>query len=183
MPDMFDPTLLVAELARRKETVALCESLTGGLASAMLVDVPGASAVFNGALVTYATPMKHRLAGVPCEVLESVGPVSRECAREMALGVRERCVASWGLSMTGVAGPDSQDGHPVGEVWIGVADPNGWADAIRAHPHGHHRWVLLPGETEPQSVIEGDRQLIRTVAASFALETLYKLLIELQKNS
>mgnify|MGYP002740931342 CR=1 FL=1 len=75
MPHMFDPTLLVAELARRKETVALCESLTGGLASAMLVDVPGASAVFNGALVTYATPMKHRLAGVPCEVLESVGPV------------------------------------------------------------------------------------------------------------
>ena len=71
----------------------------------------------------------------------------------------------------------------VGEVWIGVADPNGWADAIRAHPHGYHRWVLLPGETEPQSVIEGDRQLIRTVAASFALETLYKLLIELQKNS
>lgn len=66
MPHMFDPTLLVAELARRKETVALCESLTGGLASAMLVDVPGASAVFNGALVTYATPMKHRLAGVPC---------------------------------------------------------------------------------------------------------------------
>ena len=172
MPHMFDPTLLVAELARRKETVALCESLTGGLASAMLVDVPGASAVFNGALVTYATPMKHRLAGVPCEVLESVG-----------LGVRERCAASWGLSMTGVAGPDSQDGHPVGEVWIGVADPNGWADAIRAHPHGYHRWVLLPGETEPQSVIEGDRQLIRTVAASFALETLYKLLIELQKNS
>lgn len=106
MPDMFDPTLLVAELARRKETVALCESLTGGLASAMLVDVPGASAVFNGALVTYATPMKHRLAGVSCEVLESVGPVSRECAREMALGVRERCAASWGLSMTGVAGPD-----------------------------------------------------------------------------
>ena len=173
MPHMFDPTLLVAELARRKETVALCESLTGGLASAMLVDVPGASAVFNGA----------RLAGVPCEVLESVGPVSRECAREMALGVRERCAASWGLSMTGVAGPDSQDGHPVGEVWIGVADPNGWADAIRAHPHGYHRWVLLPGETEPQSVIEGDRKLIRTVAASFALETLYKLLIELQKNS
>ena len=85
--------------------------------------------------------------------------------------------------MTGVAGPDSQDGHPVGEVWIGVADPNGWSDAIRAHPHGYHRWVLLPGETEPQSVIEGDRQLIRTVAASFALETLYKLLIELQKNS
>ena len=96
MPDMFDPTLLVAELVRRKETVALCESLTGGLASAMLVDVPGASAVFNGALVTYATPMKHRLAGVPCEVLESVGPVSRECARNMAMGLRDACVQTWG---------------------------------------------------------------------------------------
>lgn len=176
---MFDPALLVGELAARGQTLALCESLTGGLATATLVGVPGASAVVQGGLVTYATPLKHSLAGVSQEVLDTVGPVSRECAAQMARGVRQACSADWGLSMTGVAGPETQDGHPVGEVWIGVADPDGWADGIRACPRGSHRWVLPPGAATPECVIEGSRNEIREATVRFALETLHQLLIDL----
>lgn len=107
---------LVAALRRRGETVAVCESLTGGLASAMLVDVPGASAVLRGGLITYATDLKHTLAGVGEEILATHGPVSPECATAMAEGVRQVCGSDWAVALTGVAGPESQDGHPVGEV-------------------------------------------------------------------
>lgn len=173
---------LVAELGRRGETVAVCESLTAGLAGAMLVDVPGASAVFRGGLVTYATELKHTLAGVPMEVLAHHGPVSKECATAMAVGVRERCDADWGVALTGVAGPDPQDNHPVGEVWIGFADAHGWSDAIRACPPENHRWILTPRASKPVPVIAGDRSLIRTTAANFAWSTLLGVLQELSRE-
>lgn len=173
---------LVNELGQRGETVAVCESLTAGLAAAMLVDVPGSSAVFRGGLVTYATELKHSLAGVSEEILATFGPVSPECARAMAVGVRDRCGADWGVSLTGVAGPDSQGNHPVGEVWIGIADPHGWSGAIRACPPENHRWILVPGHAKPLPVIDGDRSLIRTTAARFAWSTLLQLLLELSRE-
>lgn len=113
---------LVGALRSRGRTVAFCESLTAGLAAATLADTPGASMVLRGGLITYATEMKTLLAGVPERVLQTCGPVSTETAAAMAAGVREVCHADWGVSLTGVAGPDPQDGHPVGEVWIGYAD-------------------------------------------------------------
>ncbi|GAB3696626.1 CinA family protein [Corynebacterium nasicanis] len=112
---------LVDALRRRGLTVAFCESLTAGLAAATLADTPGASAVLRGGLITYATDLKCSLAGVP----EGADPVTAATAAAMARGARERCGADWGVSLTGVAGPDPQDGHPVGEVWLGFEGPTG----------------------------------------------------------
>ena len=116
---------LVDALRRRGLTVAFCESLTAGLAAATLADTPGASHVLRGGLVTYATDLKGLLAGVSAHALRTHGPVSPEVAAEMAEGARDACLADWGVSLTGVAGPDPQDGHPVGEVWVGYAGEDG----------------------------------------------------------
>ncbi|WP_305782790.1 CinA family protein [Symbioplanes lichenis] len=108
-------------LVERRETVATAESLTGGLLATTFVEIPGVSAVFRGGLVVYATDLKHTLAGVPEELLDERGPVDRDVARALAQGVRERCDADWGLATTGVAGPEPQDGKPVGMVFVAVA--------------------------------------------------------------
>lgn len=112
---------VVHALADRRQTVAVAESLTGGLLSAAIVDVAGASAVFRGGLVVYATDLKHSLAGVPTDLLDDRGPVDPDVAAALARGARERCAADWGLATTGVAGPDPQDGKPVGEVYVALA--------------------------------------------------------------
>jgi nicotinamide-nucleotide amidase len=112
---------VVHALAERNQTVAVAESLTGGLLAAAIVDVAGASAVFRGGLVVYATDLKHSLAGVPMDLLDDRGAVDPDVAAALARGVRERCAADWGLATTGVAGPDPQDGKPVGEVYVALA--------------------------------------------------------------
>jgi nicotinamide-nucleotide amidase len=112
---------LVAELTRRGQTIAVAESLTGGLLTAELVAVPGASAVLRGAVVAYATELKTGLLGVDAALLSASGPIHPEVARQMAAGVRERLGADIGIATTGVAGPDPQDGHEPGEVWLGFA--------------------------------------------------------------
>src|ERR671933_205540 len=88
---------LVATLRARGQTLAVAESLTGGALAASVVDVPGASAVLRGAVVAYATDLKHRLLGVDGDLLAAQGPVHPEVARQMADGVRERLGATWGL--------------------------------------------------------------------------------------
>ena len=110
-------------LARREETLATAESLTGGMLSALLTDVPGASRSFVGGVVSYATRVKVSVLGVPADVVEKHGVVSRECAAAMAQGVRSRLDATWAMATTGVAGPDGQDGHPPGTVHVGVVGP------------------------------------------------------------
>jgi nicotinamide-nucleotide amidase len=112
-------------LARRGETLATAESLTGGLLAARLTDVPGASRSFVGGVVSYATRVKVTALGVPDELVAEHGVVSEECALAMARGVRGRLEASWGLATTGVAGPDPQEGRAVGTVWVAVAGPAG----------------------------------------------------------
>jgi nicotinamide-nucleotide amidase len=116
-------------LKKRGETLATAESLTGGLVAATIVDVPGASAVFRGGLVAYATELKAVLVGVPEDLLKERGPVDPDVARALARGARERCGADWGLATTGVAGPDPQDGHPVGRVYVAVSGPG--VDEVR----------------------------------------------------
>ena len=106
-------------------TVAVAESLTGGLVVAELVAVPGASAVVRGGVVAYATELKHDLLGVDAALLAAGGPVQAAVAEQMASGVRLRLRADVGLATTGVAGPDPQDGHPPGEVWIARATSAG----------------------------------------------------------
>jgi nicotinamide-nucleotide amidase len=112
-------------LAERGATVAVAESLTGGLLGAALTAMPGSSATFAGGVIAYATTLKHALLGVPEDLLAAHGAVHPDVAAAMARGVRERLGATYGLAVTGVAGPEPQDGHPVGTVHVAVADSGG----------------------------------------------------------
>lgn len=114
-PDQVQARLLV-----RGETICCAESLTGGALASLLSSLPGASTVFLGGVVSYATEVKRSLLGVTAEQV-----ISAECAMEMATGVRRLIGADWALSTTGVAGPDTQEGQPVGTVFIGIAGPQG----------------------------------------------------------
>lgn len=116
---------LVAALLGRGQTVATAESLTGGLLAGFLTSVPGASEVFLGGVVSYSTDVKQELLGVPEDVVRQHGVVSAPCAEAMASGARDLVRTTYALSTTGVAGPDTQEGKPVGTVYVGVAGPEG----------------------------------------------------------
>lgn len=117
---------IVAALTARHATIAVAESLTGGLLVAELIRTPGASAVVLGGVVAYNTELKHTVLGVDAEVLAAHGAVHPDVAAQMAAGVRDALAvagqpAHIGISTTGVAGPDPQDGQPVGTVYLGFA--------------------------------------------------------------
>ena len=114
-------------LMARGLTLATMESCTGGLLSSLITDIPGSSNAFRGGLISYATDLKEAW-GVPAEVIAAHGVVSVETARAMASAVRQQTGASVGLSVTGVAGPDEQEGKPVGTIHIAVASPEGMHD-------------------------------------------------------
>ncbi|MER7332397.1 MULTISPECIES: CinA family protein [unclassified Micromonospora] len=116
---------VVHSLAERHETLATVESLTGGLLAASIVEIAGVSGIFRGGLVVYATELKSLLADVPEDLLADRGPVDPDVAVALAEGGRRRCGAHWGLATTGVAGPEPQDGKPVGLVYVAVAGPAG----------------------------------------------------------
>lgn len=118
-----DARALIADLTVRRQSVATAESLTAGLLAATLAGVPGASTVLRGGLVTYIEDTKIALAGVAPQVLEAVGPVAAPTARALAVGARQRCASTWGVGLTGVAGPEPHGGHPVGTVFLGLAGP------------------------------------------------------------
>ncbi|GAA1992556.1 CinA family protein [Catenulispora subtropica] len=99
-------------------TIAVAESLTGGLVAAAITAVPGASAVFRGSVTAYATDAKASVLGVDAALLAREGAVDAEVARQMATGVRRLFGAEVGLATTGVAGPTEQDGKPVGLVYV-----------------------------------------------------------------
>ncbi len=114
---------LVAALTAYGLTVATAESLTGGLVAAALTDVPGASAAFVGSVVSYATRLKAEVLGVDAALLAARGAVDPDVAGQMALGVCRVLGSDVGIATTGVAGPDPQDGQPVGTVYVAVAGP------------------------------------------------------------
>lgn len=116
---------LVARLRRLGQTVATAESLTAGMVAAEVASVPGASAVLRGGFIVYATELKTRLAGVDPGLLAEHGAVHPDVAVQLARGARDRCEATWGLGLTGVAGPDPQDGVAPGTVYVAVAGPSG----------------------------------------------------------
>jgi nicotinamide-nucleotide amidase len=118
---------IIALLTARGQTVAVAESLTGGLLASTLTGVPGASVAFLGAVVAYATSLKATLLDVPGPMLDALGAVSPEVAGAMAEGVRRRLGATFGAATTGVAGPDPAEGKPVGTVHIAVSAPGGTA--------------------------------------------------------
>nr|WP_264081246.1 CinA family protein [Streptomyces spectabilis] len=108
-------------LGERGETLGVAESLTGGLVAAEVTAVPGASRVFRGSVTAYATELKREVLGVDGDLLAARGAVDAEVALQMAAGVRRLLGADWGIATTGVAGPDPQDGHPVGTVHVAVS--------------------------------------------------------------
>jgi nicotinamide-nucleotide amidase len=124
-------TALVTLLRDHRLTVATAESLTGGLVSAVIVDVPRASEVLRGAVVAYNNDVKREVLGVDAELLEERGAINGTTAGQMAIGVRRLMQADVGIATTGVAGPDPADGAEPGTVFVAVS----WAKeepAIRA---------------------------------------------------
>ncbi len=161
MPPEPTAVRLVAALVAGDLTVATAESLTGGLIGAAITAVPGASAVYRGGVITYATDLKATLGAVPEAVLAAHGPVAAETAMAMARGVRRSCRADWAVSATGVAGPDPQDGHAPGEVWLGFAGPDGAAESVRIDRSGDREAVRAAAVSEALSGL-----LARLAAAS-----------------
>ncbi|ONH23665.1 CinA family protein [Pseudofrankia asymbiotica] len=137
-------------------TVAVAESLTGGLVSVVLTAAPGTNATFRGGLVVYATDLKHTAAGVPQADIERHGPVHPVVAERLAAGVRERLSADYGIGVTGVAGPGEQARHPVGEVFVSIGSEAG--TSVTRHQ------------------FEGSRDDIRLAAAIAALSDLVRAL-------
>lgn len=146
---MTDAAAVLAALRSRGWTIAVAESLTGGMVVSSLVDVPGASESVRGGVVAYATPVKSGVLGVDEALLTDAGAVDPAVARQMAEGVRRLLGADVGVATTGVAGPEPQDGKPVGTVCIAVVTP---AKASSA-----------------ELLFAGDRAGIRAQAASAAL--------------
>lgn len=167
MPDPMSDSMaeiVVRELSRAGATVATAESLTGGLVAAALTAVPGASAAVRGGVVAYATDLKASLAGVPADVLERNGPVSAATAAAMASGARRVCGATYGVATTGVAGPNWQDGHPPGTLYVAVAGPRGEA-------------------TDALAGVHGDRAAVRTAAVRCALGLLRRIVGEAAEST
>ncbi len=110
-------------LTVKGQTLAVAESLTGGLVAAEITATPGASRAFRGSVTAYATELKRELLGVDGTLLATRGAVDPQVAAQMAAGVRKALGADWGIATTGVAGPDPQDGQPVGTVFVAVEGP------------------------------------------------------------
>lgn len=147
-----EPTVaaeVVAVLGRRSLTLATAESITGGGLGAVVTAVPGASSVYAGGVVSYATRVKQDLLDVPAGLVARDGVVSAACAEVMAEAVRRVVGADLGVSATGVAGPEPQEGKPVGLVYVAVADGTSTVS----------RELRLPG----------DREAVRTAACHGAL--------------
>ena len=125
---------VLRRLEARGWTLGVAESLTGGLIGARIVNVPGASATFRGSIVSYATEVKRSVLGVTTDVV-----ISRQCVEEMALGAQRVLGADVGIAVTGVAGPDEQDGEPPGTVWLALALPDLPVESVK---------VWLPGDRE-----------------------------------
>ena len=138
-------------------TIAVAESCTGGLVGSLLTDVPGSSDYFDRSLVTYSSRAKRALLAVPREDLDAHGAVSAPVARAMARGVRDTADTTWGLSTTGIAGPDGgTEEKPVGTVHIGVAYAGAWGTGDSVTATEHH-------------VFEGSRREVKETIAKRAL--------------
>lgn len=113
---------VLAALQERQKTLVTAESCTGGLCAKRITDIPGASGVFLGGVVSYTDTVKQRQLGVQARTLEQFGAVSEEVAREMAVGARRLMGADFALSATGVAGPDTDErGNEIGTVFVALA--------------------------------------------------------------
>ncbi|KAJ1328115.1 nicotinamide-nucleotide amidase [Microdochium nivale] len=154
---------IISLLKQSGQTVAVAESLTAGGVMAALTSVGGASSVFRGGVVSYATELKEHLLNVDAALIAEHGVIHGEVARQMAVGARNIATTdskkptTWGVGTTGVAGPDLQDGKAVGTVFIGIASPD-------------KTWALGPFN------FPGDRDQIRQATVLEALSQLRNIL-------
>ncbi|MEU8977849.1 CinA family protein [Streptomyces sp. NPDC048309] len=146
----------------RGETLAVAESLTGGLVAAEITAAPGASKAFRGSVTAYATELKHELLGVDATLLAERGAVDPQVAAQMAAGARKALGADWGIATTGVAGPEPQDGQPVGTVFVAVDGPS----QPSFHPAGGGKVLPLR--------LNGDRAEIRMESVRSVLALLLR---------
>jgi nicotinamide-nucleotide amidase len=159
---------VVGDLLRQVgQTVAVAESCTGGGLGQLLTTVPGSSAYFWGGIISYDNRVKQGLLGVSADDLATQGAVSQTVARQMASGVRSRLGTTWGVSITGIAGPDGgSETKPVGLVYIGIAGPGGVLEGHR-YLFGNNR----------------DREFIRWLSACSALDLLRRKLLSMTHPS
>jgi nicotinamide-nucleotide amidase len=160
---VIDAADLTSRLKQLGATVGAAESLTGGRLSARLTDASGSSAVFVGGVVSYSTEVKIAVLGVPEALVDDHGVISEECARSMAENVRTMMGTTYGVSTTGVAGPDTQEGKPVGTVFVGVAGPDG-TDVRRL-------------------ALDGGRAEIQKAAVAEALSALWVMMNAVERSS
>lgn len=131
-------SVVVEELKKRQKSITAAESLTAGLFQATLADFSGVSAIFNGGFVTYSLEEKSKMLDISEQELKEHGVVSEFTARKMAEQARLKTQSDYGVSLTGVAGPDSLEGHPAGTVFIGLAHTKG-TEVIKANIAGRSR--------------------------------------------
>ena len=131
-------SVVVEELKKRKKSITAAESLTAGLFQATLADFSGVSAIFNGGFVTYSLEEKSKMLDISEQELKKHGVVSEFTAKKMAEQARLKTQSDYGVSLTGVAGPDSLEGHPTGTVFIGLAHAKG-TEVIKANIAGRSR--------------------------------------------
>ena len=131
-------SVVVEELKKRQKSITAAESLTAGLFQATLADFSGVSAIFNGGFVTYSLEEKSKMLDISDRELKEHGVVSEFTARKMAEQARLKTQSDYGVSLTGVAGPDSLEGHPAGTVFIGLAHAKG-TEVIKANIAGRSR--------------------------------------------
>jgi len=153
---------IIKVMGARQQTLATCESITGGALGAALTDVPGASTVFRGGIVAYARDVKSSLVGVSEYLIDTEGVINEQTALEMALGAQRLCDADYSIATTGVAGPTKQDGADVGTVWLAVVGPS---VGVSIRP----RFTQL-------AQFEGDRSQIRAQTVHEMLAMLLRLL-------
>ena len=140
---------LVKRLTELGKTCGTAESCTGGGVGSAITSVSGSSAVFWGGIISYDNSVKHGVLGVSREILDGVGPVSPECAEQMATGARKVLGVDYAVSVTGLAGPGGDGIRPAGYVWFGLAAPD--------------------GVTTENVVFPGDRNEVRAAAVEHAL--------------
>jgi PncC family amidohydrolase len=150
-------TELACEFARKKITLAVCESCTGGMLGSMITNIPGSSKYFKGGIIAYSNTVKEKLAGVRRKTLEEHGAVSAKAALEMAESVRQKMKADLGVAITGIAGPGGGTRQkPVGLVFIAVTG---------------RRKILLN-----RCMFKGTRDRVRKKACLWAIRMLEDLL-------
>ena len=148
--------LLVKKLKKRKETIAVAESLTGGGLGEAITSIKGASDVFIGGVIAYSDEIKVKELGVSKSTLKKETAVSEEVAIEMATGIRKKYNSTYGISTTGVAGPGKAYGQKAGTVWIGISSAN--------------NTYAIP------LLLTGDRETIRKATIESALALLSRIL-------